>query len=378
MQCLKCGAKWIKGNRDKALSLCPVCECDYDINPDLKKYDKIQEVLLELIQLNGLEICKNPRILNAYLNDYFPEKEALRASIKNILEQNAGQFVFEYKSGNSTVSIESFCGSLITDLNISDIINCIRYLCVSEIFEGSDFDSEEYYLKQIDLVKENIYKEICLQKILKINDNEENSFKLAEFKFIVGKSVEGIKILADLAEKNNVKAMLRLADVYGSGKYCKVDRKKERKLLEDASLYGEYLADFRLGYIEMFEQEGNVDIDFAKKYFERAAKEQHPESNYYLYKIFYSDSQTKQLALEYLKQAVDLKDLSAKYEYAIHLLYGDDVQKNVGLAIRLLEECADENMKDAIQKLNYMYSTGFEVSKDKDKAKIYKEKLEDN
>ena len=66
------------------------------------------------------------------------------------------------------------------------------------------------------------------------------------------------------------------------------------------------------------------------------------------------------------------------YEYSLHLLYGDDVSQDVDSAIKFLEEAALRDDKDAISKLAYIYSVGFKVNKDMNKAKIYKEKLRED
>ena len=46
MQCLQCGAKWTQGNKISMIKSCPICDCNYKINPELKKQDKIQKLLL--------------------------------------------------------------------------------------------------------------------------------------------------------------------------------------------------------------------------------------------------------------------------------------------------------------------------------------------
>lgn len=371
MQCLQCGAKWIQGNKMLLLESCPICDCNYKINPELKKYNKIQELLLELILEKGIDFCKNQQNINAYLNDYFPEQEVIRENIKMLLEQGVGEFVYDYRNGVRTISVESYCSSISSVIDKSSIINVLEYLCEAKEFAGSDFKTETFYLEQFEEIAEDKYKIICLEKARSINNSEDISYRLADFNLSIGKIDIGIKMLQDLADKNHLNSTLKLASIY------KTDELKAIELLEKASSNGSSEATFLLGCEYLFGSDKIQNNSRAEECFEKVAGDSYPEAHYYLYKLYYKHSESKSKALEHLRLAADLNDLSAKYEYAIHLLYGDDMQENIGLAVRLLEECAEKNNISAIQKLSFMYMTGFKVAKDKQKAKIYKEKLED-
>lgn len=377
MQCLQCGAKWTQGNKISMIKSCPICDCNYKINPELKKQDKIQELLLELIREKGLEFCKKQQNINAYLNDYFPEQEDLRENIKNLLEQGIGDFVYKYKTGVKNESIESYCNTLSTTIEKDKIVEVVMYLCEDKEFLGSDLESETFYLEQFEKISENRYKEICLKKAKNINNSESVNFKLIEFDLSIGNIDFAIENLKELADKGNIDAILQLAKIYKTDDYSKKNESKAKELLDKASEKGSLEAEFLLGLDYLFGSDEIRSVDEAEKCFKRVASEKYPEAHYYLYKIYYKNSERKQNALEHLKIAADLDNVSAKYEYAIHLLYGDDMQENVGLAVRLLEDCVEKNEIDAIQKLIYMYMTGFKVPKDKEKAKRYKEKLED-
>lgn len=77
-------------------------------------------------------------------------------------------------------------------------------------------------------------------------------------------------------------------------------------------------------------------------------------------------------AIKNLEHSASLGYVPAKYDLAISFLYGDMVSKNVPEAVRLFKECAEQGHERSISKLAYMYITGYEVKRDKQKADTYK------
>lgn len=63
------------------------------------------------------------------------------------------------------------------------------------------------------------------------------------------------------------------------------------------------------------------------------------------------------------------------YDLAIHLLYGDDVGKNIEKAIQLLDKCAEKGNQPAISKLFYLYRVGLGNKADRNKAEDYRNML---
>lgn len=375
MQCLQCGAKWVKGNKTQLYLKCPICECDFENNPELKKHDSILELLLELIQEKGIEFCNNQQSINAYLNDYFPEKANERAKIQAVLNQGVGNFVYEYKMGNRNESVNDYCASLNSVTDVDGIISALEYICEVKEVKGSDIESEEFYLELFDIIQNNKYKALCLKKASKINNNDTIKIRQAEFEISTGNVNSGSSILQELSDKNNPEAMIKLAQLYKSGELIAQNIEEEERLLKKAAQIGNKKAVFLLGCNYLFGNNDVINMESAQRCFEQIAGEDYPEAYFYLYKICYNDSKARKIALEHLKRAADLGVVSAKYEYAIHLLYGDDIEEDVQLSIQLLEKCAENGSVEALQKLKFMYMTGFKVSKDKEKARNYKEKI---
>lgn len=89
-----------------------------------------------------------------------------------------------------------------------------------------------------------------------------------------------------------------------------------------------------------------------------------------LYYLFYlrKDSECRR----FLEVAINQGSISARYEYAIHLLQGDLYPEDSTKAVMLLEECANRGHSDAIDQLIYMYSVGYKISKSNEKAEQWR------
>lgn len=119
--------------------------------------------------------------------------------------------------------------------------------------------------------------------------------------------------------------------------------------------------------------EGSViDIPKAMELFSKSAELGNKKACYVLYKIYYQTHAGKELAIQYLKKAADLNYLPAMYDLAIHLLHGDDTDKNTEEAIRLLDKCAEKGDQSAISKLFYLYRVGLGNKADRKKAEYYR------
>ena len=103
----------------------------------------------------------------------------------------------------------------------------------------------------------------------------------------------------------------------------------------------------------------------------KAAEEGIVEAEYSLYALFYQFDETKSESIKHLQKAADGGFLPARYDLAIHLLYGDDIKEDKSQAVRILDECARRGYNDAIEKLIFMFKTGFCVNEDADMVKTY-------
>ena len=118
-----------------------------------------------------------------------------------------------------------------------------------------------------------------------------------------------------------------------------------------------------------------IDIPMAVELFTKSAELGNEKASYVLYKIYYHDQASKELAIQYLKKAADLNYIPAMYDLAIHLLYGDDIGKNITRAIQLLDKCAEKGNQPAISKLFYLYRVGLGKKADRNKAQYYRKML---
>ncbi|MDD3126405.1 MAG: tetratricopeptide repeat protein [Candidatus Izemoplasmatales bacterium] len=71
----------------------------------------------------------------------------------------------------------------------------------------------------------------------------------------------------------------------------------------------------------------------------------------------------------YYKSLSDMGDQEGKYGYAVSLLYGQGVPKDVGLAKKLLEECAIHSHPMALTRLGDIFRLGLNVPVDNEEAK---------
>ena len=118
-----------------------------------------------------------------------------------------------------------------------------------------------------------------------------------------------------------------------------------------------------------------IDIPMAMELFTKSAELGNEKASYVLYKIYYHDQASKELAIQYLKKAADLNYIPAMYDLAVHLLYGDDIGKNTARAIQLLDKCAEKGNQPAISKLFYLYRVGLGNKADRNKAEDYRKML---
>lgn len=154
-------------------------------------------------------------------------------------------------------------------------------------------------------------------------------------------------------------------------------------LYRDSSGKKESTARDEISDEELFQQAGRLylgkgcepDISKATELFERSSEMGNAKASYILYKLHYKDVDEKKTSLKNLTNAANKKYYPAMYDLSIHLLYGDDIEKDVETAERMLSECAEHGHVGAISKLYYLFGTGFEVKQDKVKAEMYRSML---
>lgn len=376
MKCKSCGAFWKIGNISPEVDICPVCDVDFIKNPETREFESITELLYFLINKNGIEYWANDKGINGYLNDYFPEKIEIRNDIKLLLEQGFSRWIIEwYSIRPSREEIKKKIDEVSFYGNVDEFIDSIMFLVGSLIKEGTVVTSPAFYKEYAATCLDIEKKVIALKKAIQYGADEETELELANLKITID-SEAGLKILQNLAERGNVEALLRLAKIYESGVGVQQDYQREIEYLNKAILNNSAEAMFQLGRLYM------LGLGFAKnkqtaiELFERAAEQRHVKANYQLYFVYCDKgSEYRKLALEKLQISAETGYLPAMYEYAIHLLYGEYISENVTMAISILESCALQGYEEAIEKLRYIYSVGYKVSKDRLKALEWQEKL---
>ena len=372
MRCLKCNAQWNIGNKKVTFyDSCPICDADYAGNPELREFSSIEEFLQTLIIDKGNDICLETNMINAYLNDYFPVKAAERSDINILLLSGLGGVVKDVLDGKLAL-VDWF--AKIKDIGTSTprpiIIGILNRLSGIEKNSGSDFGSCDYYLDQYGNINDDS-KLLALNKALICDKNDQRVLNLlAKHNLVNGDSKQAIKYLEQSASTGDVEAIYLLADYYLKGVKVKKDKKKAEEYLNTALSRGDQNAIFKLGLLHMTPPD--VDLNKATDYFLKAASSGRAEANYMLYTLIYKYTDSKNDAITYLLRAVQQNYTPAIYDYSIHLLYGDDVSENVNYAIQLLDSIASKGHQDAIDKLHYMYYTGFKVAKNKEKANTYR------
>ncbi len=334
MQCLVCNAKWQIGNIQPKINSCPICDIDFASNDDKRKIESIKELFLILIDQYGIDIALDSKRICGYLNDYFPEKSTEREEIKNLLDQGIGEFLYQNYQKATSDSIRLYLESLMTSLDIDVISDVVEFLLKTKVSNGTEFDSKRFFLDYYSESNDLEYKKLSLAKAKELEGSDEDSLKLTKI------LLYGEETVDYLAARESVNAMS------DSG---------EKELLLG-------ICDYHLD-----------KINDAKDHFLNASRKDCYDADIYLYNIYISEGQTGK-ALDHLKVCSDSGNSGAMYEYALHLLYGDDVKEDVKQAIDLLEKSANSGYEDAKKKIAYMYMTGYKVNKDKDKARSFMER----
>lgn len=371
MHCLKCGASWITGNEKPIISSCPVCDTDYNNYIEYRGYDSIREFLLCLLHEQGDAVCKNTLQITSLLNDYFPQETAVRRQIESLLNNGLGEAVYQYKMDVSKrVDISEIVKKSNVSISLELLVDTVEYLTNKRLEKASPVNTAEFYLNQAATLQNEAYKSIALEKANKIRPQADSLRKQADILFSLGKNRDAILVLEQAANVNDEDALLLLAEIYEAGEKVPTDYKRAFSYLKRLEGNGSSEGMYQIGWYYYLGYGVEKDMNQAIHYFSKAAEDNNERALYALYKVLYQDNAN--VAVDYLRRAADLKHVPAMYDMAIHLLYGDNVSKNVKTAIGLLEKCADKNYGSAISKLSYMYMVGYEVPADKEKAQNYK------
>ena len=176
-----------------------------------------------------------------------------------------------------------------------------------------------------------------------------------------------------LAKAGNIEAQYKLGKAYISGKKAPKDPLKAEKWLKMAANADHVSAQFHLANI-YFEGNGSIkkDIKKAKKWYSRAAENEHKEANKKLKKIARNDHKTRQL--KYFDEMIDsalLGDTEQQYELGMRYLLGYKTDPDNLQAHYWLKLAATQNHPRAMYQLGNQYLQGIVVEKNTDIAIHY-------
>lgn len=376
MNCKRCGASWKLGNISPKIDSCPVCDINFRYAPDYREFETIVELLQFLITQYGVDYWSNARGINGYLNDYFPEKTEIRNKIKFLLEKDFGKKIAEWYLNNpNREDIIHFFQTMQFQGDNDNFIDGIMFLVGASKSEGTDIESPIFYKTFAQGCLNIEYKIAALEKAVRYGADDKIELELTDLKMSISDEV-GLNSLQNLAERGNVNSLLRLAKIYEQGKVVERDYSKVIEYLNKAVLNNSAEGMFQLGRLYLLGWGVLKTKEKAIELFEKASEQNHVKANYQLYFVYYNENvDQKTLAIEKLKVAAEAGYLPAMYEYALHLLYGEQVSEDIPIAISLLESCALQGNVDAIEKLRYIYSIGYKVPRDKMKALEWQDKL---
>lgn len=369
MRCLRCNAKWDNGNIKPPLSCCPICEADLTSELSGKEYSNIGEFLYEL-RLNNADIFWDSRRTLAYLNDYFPREDAVRGELKKLYDFGLMNKIHMFLDGNLSGSeLSDFLLDNVAESVRDEVVSLLSFaLCISTD-KGTNFEQSDFYRTALNVLNNDSYKIKALEKAIVYDNDASLKEQLVEYKIKTGDIENAVNDLERAAAKGDATSLYSLAVMYKEGTYYEKDLNKALGLLKIASEKGNVAADYLIADL-LFETDKD---DEALSYLRKAADNNNVKAQCRLYNELYSENRKD--AVGYLKKAAFLNYAPAMYEYSLHLLYGDDIDQDIDSAIRFMEEAAVKNDKDAISKLAYIYSVGFLVKKDTNKAQKYKSKI---
>ena len=371
MKCNKCNAEWNISYRGVTyIDSCPICGADYTRDPSSREFQAPVELLQTLIVENGVDILNNFQNIFAYLNDYFPQEKAFREDYKSLYENGVINDIisvasqtpreFDWTNRLDGISIQQ------SNDQINQMINRISG---GDSYPGTDFGSAEYYLSQYSSVSE-YYKTGILEKAIYCDPNNKQALKLmVEYNLSHNRAKDAVTMLENNIAGGDLDSLYTLVDFILEGKIPYSSKSKAEGYLQYAASLGDSRAYYKLG--NMYLKGNGGDYSKATEWFMKAAEEGIVEAEYSLYALFYQFDETKSESIKHLQKAADGGFLPARYDLAIHLLYGDDIKEDKSQAVRILDECARRGYNDAIEKLIFMFKTGFCVNEDADMVKTY-------
>ena len=355
MYCKKCNVHWKLGTQNEEVNVCPVCGTIFAYDCDMLGIESMEELLQVLILLFGIEVLQEKKRIYGYLNDYFPEQMEKREHIRVLFEAGLCQQLIKWSRYHvDVIETQAFLANCIPYKQIPSDEKLILAILALFYEQGTNLSEVSFYIQYAKQTKDKQYQQLAYEKALCIKEDDELSFELAKLE-LEQNDEKAVQRLDALAKGGHKESILLLAHLYEKGKLVKADRMRAIWYLKFGESFedGEIL--YQLGRFYYLSKKRHFLLE-AIQYFERAAKKDNAKACYYLYAIYYNidNSEEKEIAMRYLKQAADLKNINAMYEYALHLFYGDDIKKDVEQALQLIQICANAGKDEASAKLAYL------------------------
>ena len=183
---------------------------------------------------------------------------------------------------------------------------------------------------------------------------------------------EGIKNLEKAVELGNANAAFELGSYYELGIGKDVNYLKAKELYEKAIGLGHVDAKFNLALLLIDGNASFNDVGAARQYMKDLAEMGDVEAKYSLALLYLQSSEDVEVDLEaslnWLRLAAEAGHPPAQFNYALHFLNGDGVNKSPQRALMWFQKAADQGLAPAFFNLALMNERGEGTPKNMEKA----------
>ncbi len=235
----------------------------------------------------------------------------------------------------------------------------------------------EIYLKG-DIVPKNEIEAVKLFKLASEQGNAAAQNNLGEIylkgKIIPKNEIEAIKLFKLASEQGNAAGQNNLGEAYMDGKLIPKNEEEAVKLFKLSAAQNNAAAQANLGLLHKAGKHVPKDLQKAFELFTVSAKQHHPAGQCHLGVMYLFVETFKDVS-----KGLELLNLSSNQGFSLAKTYlgkeylkGNNVPKDLSLAIKLLHQAADNDCPYAQLNLAAYYETGtMGLPKDESKAKSY-------
>jgi len=310
----------------------------------LRDYDGAIEDASEAIKINPIYVSAYllRACINLELKNYNIALEDLNKSIE--LDPNSEE-AYDFR-GQVKQAIGDFYGA-INDYNIAIKLNPNKidyYLASSQAkieFGNLHSSALEDIKKAIHIDPNNSYA-YSQRGIIK--------YKLNDFKAYFSDMNRAIEL-----DSQNEDAQYELGKTYKEGVLVPKNIKKAAYHLAKAAQRNHNKAQFEVGMIYFYGENGKKDKEVAKELWNKSARDGNIDAMYYLGKYYYESYRAYKNAYEWFSKAAGKGDNRAQYMLGIMYYNGKGISKDVISAKYWLLEAANNNNSNAFYQLGALY-----------------------